>query len=376
MLAFALGRANAAQAAGVCSPNGTHYYGEACQFGSSFLGVQDDIQSDVLTVADSQHDLVINDLWIVDPNANPVQFIEAGMFFGHICTDQDPVSFACHSGFTAGANDRFLWADQRPGSDYYAHIDTNDIPSHYTPYHDKIWREDSTDWGVSVGPYINQTSTNNSMDAELIRTGTEQLPQTGVTACDGQNNLQYQDAAGHWSTSWWDASNTNAQLEQDSPPYAKWLNTNVQLRDWTGDSYSQCWGSSAAASTATSPSTSSPASAAGAALTAAQVTQIAEGFATAMNDSFPTTIEHVASTRHQAVFALSADDVPGPGSVYAIVMRGQFIDENAPRPPEASAPTGPVLTMVIDAGTGELTDFGIGNQVPDLSGLGTVTVDH
>jgi hypothetical protein len=112
-------------------------------------------------------------------------------------------------------------------------------------------------------------------------------------------------------------------------------------------------------------------------LTEVQITQEALNLAAGMGDASPTSIEHVEGTREQLVSALSGDEVRAASEdVYAIVIRGQFVDSNAPRPSDAAAPSGSVLTVFIDATTGALTDFGIQNQVPDLTSLGPVTIDQ
>jgi hypothetical protein len=59
---------------------------------------------------------------------------------------------------------------------------------------------------------------------------------------------------------------------------------------------------------------------------------------------------------------------------YLIAIRGHFVGD-PPRPPGSRAPTGSVMTMVVDATTGKVTDGGLGNSYPDLSTLGPVTTD-
>jgi hypothetical protein len=116
-------------------------------------------------------------------------------------------------------------------------------------------------------------------------------------------------------------------------------------------------------------------SAASTSLTQAQITGIALGFAANAGDPTPTLVEHVETTRSQAVEASSADTVQNNAASYLIAMRGNFVLQDAPRPPGAAAPTGSVLTLVIDAQTGQLTDIGVQDNVPDLSQLGPVTID-
>lgn len=93
-----------------------------------------------------------------------------------------------------------------------------------------------------------------------------------------------------------------------------------------------------------------------------------------MGDRSPGSIEYVEDNRQPVVSALSSDEVENSADVDAIVMRGDFVANNAPRPSEAPAPRGSVLTLVVKATTGELTDFGIQNEAPNLTSLGPVTV--
>jgi hypothetical protein len=54
---------------------------------------------------------------------------------------------------------------------------------------------------------------------------------------------------------------------------------------------------------------------------------------------------------------------------YVIVLQGDFVSD-APRPYGAPAPTGTVLTLVLDPATGGVTDFGVRYSTPDLTALG------
>lgn len=110
-------------------------------------------------------------------------------------------------------------------------------------------------------------------------------------------------------------------------------------------------------------------------LSEAQIQQDAVAFAAANGDPDPTSMEHVQGSRQQLVLALSGGtvSVPYTEDVVAVVMQGNFV-ANISGP--GAPPSGSVLTMVIDATTGQLVDFGIQNSVPDLTSLGTVTRDQ
>ncbi len=366
-----------------CSPKGVHAYGEACLYGSQFLGVDENIESSALTAASApqgQQSFIDNDLWIVNPTAAGLRFIEAGLFSGSFCKN---IIGPNRCQLVSGTSFVFFFGAQRTDN-YYGHLFGSASPSTY--YGDAIYEADSRDWVVNLGPYRYKL-TNYPMRAGLIRTGTEK-DSHAATACSQQSSLSWEDAGGIWHTGWSDSSQPGADRSQSKPPYAQWASPNNWLQDYSGESPS-CFGSAPApppallnppdpvASSNAGPTGPAGApSRTGANLTEAQISQIAHQFAAGMGDLEPSSIEHVASTRERAVYALSDDEVPGSEGVYVIVMRGHFIADNAPRPPGAPAPSGSTLTLVLNSSTGDLTDFGIGNQLPDLTSLGAVTKDQ
>ena len=107
-------------------------------------------------------------------------------------------------------------------------------------------------------------------------------------------------------------------------------------------------------------------------LSETQIEQLAVAFATANGDPDPTSMEYVEGSRQQLVLALSRGtvSVPYTEDVFAVVMQGNFV-ANVSGP--GAPPSGSALTMVIDATTGQLVNFGIQKSVPALTGLGTVT---
>ncbi len=103
--------------------------------------------------------------------------------------------------------------------------------------------------------------------------------------------------------------------------------------------------------------------------------QTALSAATQNGDPHPTLIQHSEGTRRDANLVDSGDVVPGGERSYLIAERGRFVLENAPRPPGAPAPHGSVLTLVVNASTGRITDGGVSNRYPDLAKLGPVHTD-
>lgn len=98
--------------------------------------------------------------------------------------------------------------------------------------------------------------------------------------------------------------------------------------------------------------------------------------ASRLGENAPTGVQHVTSTRARAVLASSGAIVDDSTPSVLIVMHGHFTDADASRPRGAPAPSGTVLTLVVDSATGQVTDLGIEEKAPDLAGLGPVVEDE
>jgi hypothetical protein len=330
---------------------------------------------------------VINDTWIINTNGGDPHWIEAGIFRGSLCTQGSGNvalnSWTCSSGYEANDNDRLMWIDDRsPCECYYGHVDTTDPASLNTPYDVYIYKLDSTDWIINIGQTFGGESTSNPLSPNMIRAGTEEIPQ-GVTSCSEQYNLQYWDSSGAYHDGWSNSANGDATLESHAPPYAWWVNEPYAVADRSN--YPSCTttyganlapGAPVLGANRTSAVPANTPAESGPKLDEAQVTQAALAFASDMGDTQPASVEHVESTREQAVATLSGDQVQGSQDVYAVVMRGRFDANSVAVPPGVQSPTGSVLTLVIDATTGEMTDFGIQNTIPNLATLGPVTSDQ
>lgn len=111
-------------------------------------------------------------------------------------------------------------------------------------------------------------------------------------------------------------------------------------------------------------------------LSESRIVSIAISAAAAAGEPTPTSIRHAEGTRAHANLVASGEVVPGSRDSFLIVVTGKFVARNAPVPPGAPAPIGSVLTLVVDASTGEQTDFGIQDNVPNLAALGPVSTDR
>jgi hypothetical protein len=113
-------------------------------------------------------------------------------------------------------------------------------------------------------------------------------------------------------------------------------------------------------------------------VTPAALGAMADQWATSAGDSSPTDIHYVVTTLSNAESLAYGDSTTGgPGvdlsaPVALIAARGMFTRSSMRVPPGATAPTGSVLTLTVDA-SGICTDQGLSGAYPDLSALGTVS---
>ncbi|HEX3618589.1 MAG TPA: hypothetical protein VHU61_18730 [Solirubrobacteraceae bacterium] len=126
-------------------------------------------------------------------------------------------------------------------------------------------------------------------------------------------------------------------------------------------------------------SVGSGAATAGNPMTAAQIKSLVLSGAAAMGDSTPTDISYSALTTRNGALAASGSGASMGGAYgsasgyFVVVAHGEFTAYDAPIPNGAKIPTGTVMTLVVDAATGEVTDSGVQHGSPDLSTLGPVT---
>lgn len=101
--------------------------------------------------------------------------------------------------------------------------------------------------------------------------------------------------------------------------------------------------------------------------------RIAEDAAARASDPHPSLIQHAAGTRFDAVRISSGDLVPKWDWSYLIAERGHFSYTGVGL--SNATITGSVLTLVVDAANGQVTDSGLSKRYPRLRRLGHVTTD-
>ena len=107
-----------------------------------------------------------------------------------------------------------------------------------------------------------------------------------------------------------------------------------------------------------------------------RIVRIAEQAAAQAGDPTPTLIQHSAGTRRNANRVDSGDIVPGRQRSYLIAERGHFVFKDVPTPSAAPAPAGTVLTLIVSAASGRITDIGVADRYPRLARLGPVHTDR
>ena len=108
---------------------------------------------------------------------------------------------------------------------------------------------------------------------------------------------------------------------------------------------------------------------------ARRILSLAEQAARGEGDPRPNLVQHAAGSRFDAVRISSGDLVFDWSWSYLIAVRGHFVALDTPIPPDTRPPRGTVITLVLDARTGQVTDAGLSNRYPRLAELGPVSTD-
>jgi hypothetical protein len=109
-----------------------------------------------------------------------------------------------------------------------------------------------------------------------------------------------------------------------------------------------------------------------------RLTVLASAAAKANGDSSPQWVTAVLTTHAKALTSATPGDiVPGTGGVrvYLVTMRGHFTAYGSSPPSGAALPTGEYLSIVVDARTFQVLDFGLSGTPPPVppASLGPVT---
>lgn len=104
-----------------------------------------------------------------------------------------------------------------------------------------------------------------------------------------------------------------------------------------------------------------------------EILRIARRAATQAGDPSPTLIQHSVGTRADANHVASGEGGGGGQRSYLIAERGRFVLRDVGI--ENQTIRGSVITLVCNAKTLDVTDYGLQNNYPNLAALGRVTTD-
>jgi hypothetical protein len=102
-----------------------------------------------------------------------------------------------------------------------------------------------------------------------------------------------------------------------------------------------------------------------------RIQALAQSIADSNNDPTPSDARVFRTTRTTATKALDDSVADSHQPVYVVILHGDFVALGAPRPPDAPEPRGRELYFVWDPVANVVTDFGLGNDSPDLARLGS-----
>ncbi len=103
---------------------------------------------------------------------------------------------------------------------------------------------------------------------------------------------------------------------------------------------------------------------------AARLSLIASSFARENGDARPAWIDVVTTTRGKALESATPGDTEPSGNgttVYLITMKGRFTGYDASPPAGARLPTGTYLSLVVNARTFMITDWGLSPHAPSVA---------
>jgi hypothetical protein len=277
------------------------------------------------------------ELWSAMDGGN--DWVEAGLTYGYLYDN------------THGNNFDWFWADQRPnGGGYHEHFISAGWSKTWANV--AIYDLGGGSWSVQRNGTQEGVSTNNSTSpADYSAAGAETtVSSNNINA--NNNNYQYRTPGGGWTGA--DPSTFSLQAPFGGNSYAGSI-TGAASHVWSN----KC----------TPPGASAPAP--GSPPRLAAIVHTARHLAALNGESNPTGIRYVTTTRAKANGLFRAV-VNSNQAVYVIQMHGHFNGATASHPHGSPTPHGTILTVTIDAATGQITDWGLSSEAAPLNRLGAV----
>ncbi|MFC4908143.1 hypothetical protein [Actinomadura gamaensis] len=326
-----LGGAGAAGAAG-CSASGHCYAIDSASPRPRLTAASADLKVDCLSVANTAAQFANYEMW-VKTNTPRVSFdtwVEIGMTSGTL-----------QGGYRGLL---WYWADKRPDNSYYEHYLGRARPGRAANVN--VMYAGGAKWNVYLGRSYAGTSSGNGVNGLSVDTGAE-VTTTRTTVNGSSSNYQYRNGG-------WHAVAPNVYRSANSKglwsTYAKrgyfWTNTGCRRL-----------GAAAEKPAPTAPVPNGRSAAAQA------LGQIGRTAAANAGERIPSGLSYVRTTRQRAA-AATGSRVNSDESVYVVQMRGNFTAPRHPVPGKSGRPvTGHALTLVIDAATGQVTDWGLTSEM-------------
>lgn len=244
----------------------------------------------------------------------------------------------------------WFWADNRPDGSYNEHS-TSSANAHENRSVSFYWVPNTGNWDVYQGGSYVGTSVNNGAWAGGSQNGV-QVTTNSTQVVGNTYSWEYADPSNNWHT-------------VAGEPY--YNNSNGLLNGYANGPYVQghTWNGCGSISQA------QPAQSKRAAPTSTTLSATAARVAQALGEPNPSSKRYVKTTRG-AANGLDGTKVNTDQTVYKIEMNGAFSVPGAKVPHGKKAPTGTIATVTVDATTGEVVDWGIGNSPHDLPKLGNV----
>ncbi len=330
-------------------------------------GIYTNIYSSCLNGPNDTVNFADEEMWeATDNSSNLGYWVETGLSYGEL------------NGQARGGP-YWFWADNRPGGGYHEHyVGTRSLN---TSYETEIIYAGSNSWWVWQGTSHVGTSTSNPPYSLSMETGIE-TTSNSYNIVGQSSPLDWFDTTGSLHTNWQYGSSDSYLYPMYPPANAVWISKYNAVVYSSACNTGASQGSVPIASAApilptqgrtmatagiTKTTASVPASA------ISSLTAVAGSMAAAASDSSATTANAVVSTRQDANTVASGAGVNSNQGVYLVQIQGKFTGINARMPAGKASPTGTFLTVVIDAGTGFVLDWGLSDSSIDLSTLGPVT---
>jgi hypothetical protein len=102
------------------------------------------------------------------------------------------------------------------------------------------------------------------------------------------------------------------------------------------------------------------------------LSDVARRRAAANGEPKPSKISFVRTTRQKANNALGSK-VNDDRDVYLVQVTGEFTVHEPQAPAQQAPPSGKSMTLIVDASTGQVIDWGVAKDPEDISALGTIS---